>query len=88
MQFMDNVKLDSRSTIGILHLTHVSQTSHNVMLKKESKMYKDMTMTTFNKEVSCMRKEAWSWVALYITKATHEFMEGGKETIIIPYFFK
>jgi hypothetical protein len=62
---MDSVKLDGMSTIGILDLTHVSQTSHNVILK-ESEMYKDMTMTAFNKEVSCMRKEAWLRVALYI----------------------
>jgi hypothetical protein len=55
---MDSVKLDGRSTVGILDLTRVSQTSHNIILKKESEMYKDMTMTTFNKEVSHMRKEA------------------------------
>jgi hypothetical protein len=85
---MDSVKLDDRSTIGILDLTRVRQTSHNVILKKESEMYKDMTMTAFNKEVSCMRKKAWSRVALYIAKATHAFVEGGKKTIVIPYFFK
>jgi hypothetical protein len=51
-------------------------------------MYKDMTMTAFNKEVSRMRKEALSWVALYIAKATHAFIEGVKKTILIPYFFK
>jgi hypothetical protein len=51
-------------------------------------MYKDMTMTAFNKEVSRMRKEALPWVALYIAKATHAFIEGGKKTILIPYFFK
>jgi hypothetical protein len=55
---MDSVKLDGRSTIGILDLTRVRQTSHNIILKKESEMYKDMTMTVFNKEVSCMRKKA------------------------------
>jgi hypothetical protein len=75
---MDSTILDSRSMIRILDLTHVSQTNHNIILKKESEMYKDMTMTTFNKEVSSMRKEAWSRVALYIAKATRAFMEGGK----------
>jgi hypothetical protein len=85
---MDSVKLDGRSTIEILDPTRVSQTSHNIILKKESEMYKDMTMMVFNKEVSCMRKEALSRVALYIAKATHAFVEGGKKTIIIPYFFK
>jgi hypothetical protein len=85
---MDFVKLDSRSTIGILDPTYVSQTSHNIILKKESEKYKDMIMTAFNKEVSRMRKEAWSRVALYIAKATHAFMEGGKKTLLIRYFFK
>jgi hypothetical protein len=85
---MDSVKLDSRSMIGILDPTCGSQTSYNVILKKESEMYKDMTMTSFNKEVSHMRKEAWIRVALYIAKATHTFMEGGKRTLIITYFFK
>jgi hypothetical protein len=85
---MDFVKLDGRSTIGILDPTYVSQTSHNIILKKESEKYKDMIMTAFNKEVSHMRKEAWSRVALYIAKATHAFMEGGKKTLLIRYFFK
>jgi hypothetical protein len=85
---MDSVKLDGRSMIEILDPTCVSQTSHNIILKKESEMYKDMTMMVFNKEVSCMRKEALSRVALYIAKATHAFVERGKKTIIIPYFFK
>jgi hypothetical protein len=83
---MDSVKLDGRSTIGILDSTHVSQTSHNVILEKEPEMYKDMTLTTFNKEVSRMRKEVLSWVALYIAKATHAFVEVGKKTLLIPYF--
>jgi hypothetical protein len=82
------VKLDGRSTIGILDPTYVSQTSHNIILKKESEKYKDMIMTAFNKEVSRMRKEAWSRVALYIAKATHAFVEGGKKTPLILYFFK
>jgi hypothetical protein len=82
------VKLDGRSTIGILDPTYVSQTSHNIILKKESEKYKDMIMTAFNKEVSRMRKEAWSRVALYIAKATHAFVEGGKKTLLTPYFLK
>jgi hypothetical protein len=85
---MDSVKFDGRSTIGILDATHVSQTSHNVILKKESEMYKDMTMTMFSKEVSCMRKEAWLRVALYIAKATHAFMKGGKKNHCHPILFK
>jgi hypothetical protein len=88
MQFTNSVKLDGMSTIGIPDLTRVSQTSHNVILKKESEMYKDMTMTTFSKEVYCMRKEALSRIALYIPKPTHVFVEVGKKTLLIPYFFK
>jgi hypothetical protein len=83
---MDSMKLDDRSMIGILDPISVSQTSHNVILKNESEIYKDRTMTMFNKEVSHMRKEAWSRVALYIAKATHDFTKGGKKTLLILYF--
>jgi hypothetical protein len=58
MQFMDNVKLGDKSTIGILDLTHVNQASHTVNLRKELEMYKDMTMKQFNKEVTDMSKNA------------------------------
>jgi hypothetical protein len=88
MQFIDNVKLGDRSMIGILDLTHVSQASHTITLMKESEMYKDMTMKEFNKEVNCMTKDAWARVSLYIAKAIHVFMQGGKKTIKTTYFFK
>jgi hypothetical protein len=58
MQFMDNVKLEGRSTIGILDPTCVNQASHTVNLRKDSEMYKDMTMKEFNKEVDHMSKDA------------------------------
>jgi hypothetical protein len=48
-------------------------------------MYKDMTME-FNKEVDCMSKDARAWVSLYVPKAIHAFVQGGKKTIKIPYF--
>jgi hypothetical protein len=83
---MDSVKLDGRNTIGTLYPTRVSQISHNVILKNESEMYKDMTMMSFSKEVSRMRKEALSQVASYIAMATHAFVEGGKKTLHISYF--
>jgi hypothetical protein len=85
---MDNVKLEGRSTIGILDLTHVSQASHTVTLRKQSEMYKDMTMVEFNKEVAHMIKDAMAWLSLYIAKEIHAFMQGGKKTIKIPYFLK
>jgi hypothetical protein len=55
---MDNVKLEGRSTIGILDSTRVNQASHTVNLRKDLKMYKDMTMKEFNKEVDRMSKGA------------------------------
>jgi hypothetical protein len=39
---MDNLKLEGRSTIGILDLTRVNQASHTVNLRKELEMYKVM----------------------------------------------
>jgi hypothetical protein len=88
MQFMDNVKLEGRSTIGILDLTRVNQPSHIVNLRKESEMYKDMKMKEINKEVDCITKDATARVSLYIDKAIHAFMQEGKKTTKIPYFFK
>jgi hypothetical protein len=88
MQFVDNVKLEGRSTIGILDPTRVKQASHAVNLRKDSEMYKDMTMKEFNKEVDHMTKDARARVSLYIAKAIHAFMQEGKKTIKIPYFFK
>jgi hypothetical protein len=84
---MDNVKLEGRSTIKILDPTHVNQASHTINLRKDSEMYKDMTMKEFNKEVD-MSKDARARVSLYIANATHAFVQGGKKTIKIPYFFK
>jgi hypothetical protein len=47
MQFMDNVKLGGRSTIRILDPTCANQVSHTINLRKESEMYKDMTIKEF-----------------------------------------
>jgi hypothetical protein len=88
MQFMDNVKLGDKSTIGILDPTRVNQASHTVNLRKESEMYKDMTMKQFNKEVTDMSKNARVRVSLYIAKAMHALVKGCKKIINIPYFFK
>jgi hypothetical protein len=71
MQFMDNAKLEGRSMIGILDLTRGNQASHTVNLRKESEMYKDMTMEEFNIEVDHMSKDARTSVSLYIAKAIH-----------------
>jgi hypothetical protein len=86
MQFMDNVKLEGRSTIRILDPTHVSQANHTFTLRKELEMHKDMTMKEFNKEVDRMSKDARERVSLYIAKAIHAFVQGGKKTIKILYF--
>jgi hypothetical protein len=74
--------------IGVLDPTRVNQASHTVNLRKDSKMYKDMTMKEFNKEVDRMTKDARVWVSLYIGKAIHAFMQEGKKTIKISYFLK
>jgi hypothetical protein len=86
MQFMDNVKLGDKSTIRILDPT--CQACHTINLRKESEMYKDMTMKEFNKEVEDMSKNARARVSLNIAKAMHVFVKGCKKTIKIPYFFK
>jgi hypothetical protein len=83
---MDNVKLEGKSTIGILDPTRVNQASHTVNLRKELEMYKDMKMKDFNKEVDRMTKDARELVSLYIAKAIHAFMQEGKKIIKIPYF--
>jgi hypothetical protein len=88
MQFKDNVTIEGRSIIRILEPKCVSQASHTVTLRNESDMYKDMTMKEFNKEVDRMSKDARAWVSLYIAKEIHAFIQGGKKTIKIPYFFK
>jgi hypothetical protein len=88
MQFMDNVKLEGRSMIEILDSTRVNQASHTVNIRKESEMYKDMKMKEFNKEVDRMTKDERLQVSLYISKAIHAFVQEGKKTIKIPYFFK
>jgi hypothetical protein len=85
---MDNVKLEGRSMIGILDSTRVNQASHTVNIRKESEMYKDMKMKEFNKEVDRMTKDERLQVSLYISKAIHAFVQEGKKTIKIPYFFK
>jgi hypothetical protein len=46
---MGNVKLGDKSMSGILDPTRVNQASHTINLRKESEMYKDMTMNEFNK---------------------------------------
>jgi hypothetical protein len=74
MQFMGNVKLEGWSTIEILDLTRVNQARHTVNLRKDSEMYKYMTMKEFNKKVDRMTKDARAQVSLYITKAIHAFM--------------
>jgi hypothetical protein len=84
--FMDNVKLEGTSMIEILDPTHVNQASHTVNLRKDSEMYKDMTMKEFNKEVDYMTKDARARVSLYIAKAIHAFMQEGKKIIKITNF--
>jgi hypothetical protein len=85
---MDNVKLESRSMIGILNPTRINQASDTINLRKESEMYKDMKIKEFNKEVDRMTKDARAQVSLYIAKAIHAFVQEGKKTIKVSYFLK
>jgi hypothetical protein len=85
---MGNVKLEGRSTIGILDPTRVNQARHTINLRKDSEMYKNMIMKEFNKEVDCMTEDARARVSLYIVEAIHVFVQEGKKTIKIPYLFK
>jgi hypothetical protein len=84
---MDNVKFGNKNKIGILDPTCVNQASHTVNMRKELQMYKDMTMKQFNKEVADLSKNARARESLYIAKAMHAFVKGGKTTIKISYFF-
>jgi hypothetical protein len=85
---MNNAKLGDKSKIKTLNLTRVNQVSHTANLRKESEMYKYMTMKQFNKEVADLSKNARARVSLYITKAMNTFVKGGKITIKISYFLK
>jgi hypothetical protein len=58
MQFMDNVKLEGRSTIGILDPTRVNQASHTVNLRKDSEMYKDPTCVNQASHTINLRKDS------------------------------
>jgi hypothetical protein len=84
---MENVKLGDKNKIGIFDPTRVNQASHTINLRKESEMYKDMTKQQFNKEVADVSNKARMRVSLYIAKAIHAFVKGGKTTIKISYFF-
>jgi hypothetical protein len=84
---MDNVKFGDKSKIGILDPTCVNRGRHSVNLRKELEMYKDMTMKQFNKEIADLSKNARARASLYIAKAMHAFVKGGKTTIKISYFF-
>jgi hypothetical protein len=72
---MDNVKLRDDSKIGILDPTRVNQASHTVNLRKESEMYKGMTMKQFNKEVADLSKNARARISLYIAKVINVFVK-------------
>jgi hypothetical protein len=77
-----------KSKIRILDPTHVNQASHTVKLRKESKMYNDMTKKLFNKEFVDLSSKERVRVPLYIAKAIHAFVKEDKTTIKIPHFFK
>jgi hypothetical protein len=68
MQFMDNVKLGDKSKIEILDSTCVNQASHTINLRKESKMYKDMTKKQSNKGVAVLSSKTRVRILLYLIR--------------------
>jgi hypothetical protein len=85
---MDSDKLGDKSTIGILHPTHVNPVRHTVTLNKNSEMYRNMSQQDFNKQVKEQIGTARSKVAMYIGRAIQAFVKDGKTLIKIPYFLK
>jgi hypothetical protein len=83
---MDSDKLEDKSTIRILDLTHVNQTSHTVTLSKNSEMYRNMSQQNFNKQVKEQTGTTRSKVAMYIAKTIQAFVKDDKTLIKIPYF--
>jgi hypothetical protein len=86
MQSIDSDKLGDKSTIGILDLTRVNQTSHTIILNKNSDMYRNMSQQDFNKQVKEQTGTARSKVAVYIVRAIQAFVKDGKTLIKISYF--
>jgi predicted nucleotidyltransferase len=83
---MDSDKLEDKSTIGILDLTHVNQASHTVTLNKNSEMYRNMSQQNFNKQVKEQTGTARLKVAMYITRTIQAFVKDDKTLIKISYF--
>jgi hypothetical protein len=82
---MDSDKLEDKSTIGILDPTHVNQTSHTIILNRNSKMYRrNMSQQAINKQVK--KQIGTTRLKVYITRAIHAFVKDGKTLIKIPYF--
>jgi hypothetical protein len=86
MQSIDSDKLGDKSTIRILDLTRVNQTSHTIILNKNSDMYRNMSQQDFNKQVKEQTCTARSKVAVYIVRAIQAFVKDGKTLIKISYF--
>jgi hypothetical protein len=88
MQSMDSEKLEDKSMIGILDLTHVNQASYTITLNKNSEMYMNMSQHDFDIQVKELTSTTKLKVALYIAKAMQAFVKNGKFLIKIPYFLK
>jgi hypothetical protein len=85
---MDCDKLRDKSTIEIFDRTRVNQSSHTIILNKNSEMYRNMSQQDFNKQVKEQTGTARSKVALYIARAIQAFVKDDKTLIKILYFFK
>jgi hypothetical protein len=85
---MDSEKLGDKSMIWILDLTRVNQVSYTITLNKNSKMYRNMSQSDFDKQVKEIIDTTRSKVVLYIAKAIQVFVKDDKFLIKILYFFK
>jgi hypothetical protein len=68
--------------------TCVNQASYAVTLYKDSKMYRNMSLGDFDKQVKELTDTARSKVVLYIAKTIQTFVKDDKFLINISYFFK
>jgi c-di-AMP phosphodiesterase-like protein len=84
---MNSEKLGDKSMIKILDPTRVNQISYNIILNKNSEMYRNMSQDDFDKQVKELTDIARSNIVLYIAKAIQAFMKDDKFLIKIQFFF-
>jgi hypothetical protein len=84
---MNSEKLRDKSMIKILNPTCVNQISYNIILNKNSEIYRNMSQDDFDKQVKELTDIARSNIVLYIAKAIQALMKDDKFLIKIQFFF-